>query len=76
MTGVYCFDSFVKEVRAKGIKVNLQYHDEILVEIFSINTERLRLALQEAIEKVNSNLKLNVPLGISSYFADTYADCH
>jgi hypothetical protein ORF013 len=25
--GVWCFDNFVKEVRQKGIKISLQYHD-------------------------------------------------
>ena len=26
--GVWCFDNFVKEVRKKGIKISLQYHDK------------------------------------------------
>lgn len=75
-TGVYCFDMYIKYVRQKGIKISLQMHDEILFRIKDSAKENIKILLNQAIEQVNAEIKLNVPLGISMDFGHSYADCH
>ena len=77
-TGVYCFDKYLMEIRRKGIKVSYQYHDELMV--CSDRRERteddVRNIIEESINIVNNNLKLNVPLGSSVDFGNNYAEIH
>jgi hypothetical protein len=75
-TGVYCFDTFVKHVRKSGIKVSLQMHDEILFRLLETDKEEVKAKLNKAIDEVNKEIKLNIPLGISMDFGLNYADCH
>lgn len=75
-TGVYCFDLWVREVRAKGIKIMLQYHDEIAFYILKKYEEKARIALKDAINIVNSKVKLNVPLDVSVDFGANYSEIH
>lgn len=75
-TGVFCFDLWVKEVRLSGIKIMLQYHDEILFHLKNTEQDIVRTKLLKAIEKVNKIVKLNVPLGVSVDFGKTYKDVH
>ena len=75
--GVWCFDNFVKEVRKKGIKINLQYHDEIgFVFLKSKSKEEIVQKLKECISKVNERLQLPIPIDISADFGVNYAECH
>jgi len=75
-TGVFCFDTWVACVRNKGIKICLQYHDEILVPFLKEYVPEIKEALQLAIQETNNKLKLNVPLAVSVDIGDTYAACH
>ena len=75
-TGVYCFDTYIKYVREAGIKVSLQMHDEILFKTREEDKELIKIKLNSSIKKVNEEIKLNVPLGISMDFGQNYADCH
>lgn len=77
-TGVFVFDSWVKEVRKYNIKICLQYHDEILTKLQDTpeEKEKTKIKLRNAINKVNENLKLNVNFDISIDFGKSYADCH
>jgi hypothetical protein len=75
-TGVYCFDMYIKQVRSKGIKIMLQYHDEIAFKLLVSQQEETTIILNTAIEKVNQILKLNVPLGISIDYGMNYANIH
>jgi hypothetical protein len=75
-TGVYCFDMQVRAVRKKGIKIALQYHDEIGFPFLHNNEQGIRNALQTSIKEVNQQLNLNIPLGISVDVGVNYADCH
>lgn len=75
-TGVYCFDLWVREVRARGIKIMLQYHDEIAFPLATSEKDSIELMLKEAISSVNSKVRLNVPLGISIDFNTNYAAIH
>jgi hypothetical protein len=75
-SGVYCFDVWVREVRKRGIVIQLQYHDEIGFSFLKTDREKVKQILQEAIKITNEKLKLNVPLGISIDIGDNYAESH
>ena len=75
-TGVYCFDTHVKNVRNQGIKISLQYHDEIGFSLHKEEKEEIKLKLNKAIVKTNQELRLNVPLGISIDVGDNYSQAH
>jgi hypothetical protein len=75
-TGVYCFDMHISNVRKQGIKINLQYHDEIGFSFLKSDIEAIKNKLNLAIQLTNQTLKLNIPLGISIDFGSNYADCH
>lgn len=75
-TGVFCFDSWVRQVRIRSIKICGQFHDEIIAPLHQTQKEYYHQALKESIEVVNNQLKLNVKLGISIDFGYTYADIH
>lgn len=77
-TGVYCFDTYVKYVRNQGIKISLQMHDEILFRLEDDPAIKHNISekLRRSIVQVNSEINLNIPLGISIDFGKNYADCH
>lgn len=75
-TGVYCFDTWVRNVRKRGIKICGQFHDEIVAPLHKTQKEHYEKSLREAINEVNEELKLNVKLGISIDFGYTYAEIH
>ena len=73
-TGVYCFDSWVRKVKAKGVKVIGQFHDEIVAEVTDqgTTTEMLKAAIAE----VNADLGMNVVLDVDVQYGRTYSDIH
>lgn len=75
-TGVYCFDTWTRHVRCTGIRIAMQYHDEIMFPLLKTQEDDRRAKLKHAIEMVNQEIKLNVPLGISVQFGDNYAAIH
>ena len=75
-TGVYCFDSWLRKVRSKGIKIMLQYHDEIGFKVKKGEEEVSEKALKSSIQELNNEIKLNVPLGVSVQFGDSYSSIH
>lgn len=75
-TGVYCFDTHVKNVRKQGIKINLQYHDEVGFSFVKTEKEEIKGKLYKAIDLTNEQLCLNVPLGISIDIANNYGEAH
>lgn len=77
-TGVYCFDRYLAEVRKRGVKISLQYHDEICscFNRSEITEEQVKNIIQESINTVNQSLKLNVPLGSSADFGTKYSEIH
>lgn len=75
-TGVFCFDLWVREVRSRGIRIMLQYHDEIAFALLRGNETKVEKTLRDAIKAVNEKVKLNVPLNISVDFGLNYAQIH
>jgi hypothetical protein len=75
-TGVYCFDTHIRNVRNQGIKISLQYHDEIGFSFPKEKIQEIKDKLQTSIELTNKQLCLNVPLGISIDIGNNYAEAH
>lgn len=75
-TAVYLFDMWVMEIRKLGIKVNLQYHDEILFNCPEDQVETTKQLIREATENVNKKIPLNVPIGCSIQVGKNYASVH
>ena len=75
-TGVFCFDSWVREVRNNLIKLCGQFHDEIIFTIKEEDKELTERRLKKAIAVVNERLKLNRDLDIDIEFGNNYAQIH
>jgi len=75
-TGVFCFDSWVKEIRGMGVQTIGQFHDEVIVLTKSGEESTIKENLEQGIRSVNDQLKLNVELGVDVQFGNTYADIH
>ena len=75
-TGVYCFDSWVMYCRGFMLKTIGQFHDEVIVLTKEGEEENTKSKMQAAIDLLNDELQLNVPLGIDVQFGKTYADVH
>lgn len=79
-SGVFVFDSWVRKVREKltplGIKLCLQYHDEILLYFKKEHTDTVVSVLKQSMQEVNEEIKLNVEINISVELGNNYANCH
>ncbi len=75
-TGVFCFDTWVREVRSIRPQLTAQFHDEVVLEIKKGFREKAEALLRDAIRRVNDKLKLNVKLDIDVQFGASYADIH
>jgi DNA polymerase family A len=75
-TGVFCFDSWIREFRKKRSQLTGQFHDEVILCIKKGSEEKCRNLLNEAIEEVNKQLKLNIRLSVDIQFGQTYAEIH
>lgn len=75
-SGVFCFDSWVRQLRLRQVKIALQYHDEVAVPVLKGQEEQYKAKFLESIEEVNNQVKLNVPLGVSIDFGQRYSDIH
>ena len=77
-SGVFVFDTWIREVRKRGVKICGQFHDEKISKLTNTpeKIEERRILLLEAMKRTNEILKLNVEIGISIDFGKTYADIH
>jgi hypothetical protein len=75
-TGVYCFDKMIAIVRGKGIKFNGQFHDEGAYAVTKGSEDDNDKMLRSCVDKLNDQLKLNVPLDIDSQYGATYGSVH
>lgn len=79
-TGVYVFDSWLRKVRENlkplGIKVCMQYHDELLLYCKKEYKNQVSDILNKSMEETNKEINLNVSIGISIDWGNNYADCH
>jgi hypothetical protein len=75
-TGVYCFDSWLMYCRGLELKTIGQFHDEVIVLVKEGEEQTTQRKMEAAIDLLNEELQLNVPLGIDVQFGKTYADIH
>lgn len=79
-TGVFVFDCWLRFVRKEfkplGIKISMQYHDEIMFYFKEGLEGKVKEILVNSMEKVNDMLKLNINIKISVDFGKNYAEVH
>jgi len=75
-TGVFCFDTWVKHIRATGTKVLAQFHDEVVSKLNEGEEQHITNVYRNAIDKTNEELQLNRELDIDIQFGKTYSDIH
>lgn len=75
-TGVYCFDKWIMAFRRKRKQLTGQFHDEIILCIKEGAEDKCTKLLQDSIEEVNEELKLNIKLSVDIQFGKTYAEIH
>lgn len=75
-TGAYIEDRWIWHMRKKGIKMILQYHDEIATYLKKESKELYRKYINDSMEEVNQELKLNVPISVSIDFGSKYSEIH
>jgi len=75
-TGVYCFDTWLAFVMAKGVPIVGQFHDEWIGEIDEGSEAATEEAVRVSTEELNARLSLNVPLGCDVQFGPRYSSIH
>jgi hypothetical protein len=79
-TGVYVFDSWVRKCRMGlkplGVKIVLQYHDEILLCCKREYKTQVEEILKQAMIETNKEIQLNVEIQVSVDWGNNYAECH
>lgn len=75
-TGVFCFDSWIRQVRKRRSQLTGQFHDEGVWCLKMGHREAMTKILKDSIKTVNEELKLNVELDVDIQFGDTYAQIH
>lgn len=75
-TGVYCFDTTLAFMRAKGVKECGQFHDEYAGPVKKGDEEDHYKLLKWAVQQTNKKLKLKVNLDIDPKFGANYAEVH
>ena len=75
-TGVFCFDVWIKNFRAKRPQLTGQMHDEVILTIKKGTREETNKLLKDAIKRANKQLKLNRELDVDVQFGNNYAEIH
>ncbi len=79
-SGSYVFDTLIKHIRKRlgslNIPIVMQYHDEGLTYFKKEYKEEVAKILDESVDAMNEELKLNVRIDISISYGNNYADCH
>ena len=75
-TGVFCFDMWIYNFRAKRPQITGQMHDEVILTIKKGYREEVTKLLKDAIQLTNKQLKLNRDLDVDVQFGGSYAEIH
>lgn len=75
-TGVWCFDQWVMKVKAGGVPVIAQMHDEIVCLVRLGKRDKLTAFLKKCIKETNDMLQLNRELDCSVDFGNNYGEIH
>lgn len=75
-TGVYCFDTWLRECSKLGLPLTATFHDESVLEVLEEKKDWAMALQVEAIKNTNKKLQLNVQLGITPQYGKRYSDVH
>lgn len=75
-TGVFAFDSWIKEFRKERPQLTAQFHDEVILHIKQGAEDKCTKLLLAAQDRMNEKLNLNVTLSISIAYGRSYAEIH
>ena len=86
-TGAYVLDIWLKyqfNLRSDpkygfgedGVKLLATFHDEQIIEFKEHFKESAELLIQDALDKVNKNFRLEIPFGCDVQFGKKYSDIH
>ena len=75
-TGVFVFDTWVREIRKGGVRVACQYHDEVLFPVKKGYRDFTKRYMEKVMVEVNRKLSLNIKVRYSVAFGGNYAECH
>lgn len=75
-TGVYIFDSWLARCRLNDYMGVMQFHDETGGYSPVGKRQKTTEKLETAIDRLNTDLNLNVTLAIDVQFGNTYAEVH
>ena len=74
--GSIVFYMWVREVRRRGVKITLNYHDELQIRVLHQDVETVKNNLQSAMDVINNQLNLRVPIEMSIQVGHNYGDTH
>lgn len=74
--GVTVFNLWVKNMQKLGVNVYMQMHDEIVTEVLKKNEQKTKELIQQAMDMVNEELKLNVPIKCQIGSGLKYSEIH
>lgn len=75
-TASYVFDVWLGYCKVGGIDVCAQFHDEWVAWYYHSGKDRMHRVAQQAIDKTNKKLNLNVPILFEAKTGGCYADVH
>lgn len=75
-TGAYVEDRWIFHMRKKGLKMILQYHDEVAFYLKKESRDISEKMVHDSMEEVNKELQLNVPIKVSVDFGVKYSEIH
>lgn len=75
-TAVYFFDIWVKHLIENGLIPVTQTHDEANLLVLPENKEKTTQLIQNAIDKTNEEVNLNVKIGFSVAYGNSYGEVH
>lgn len=71
-TGAYIFDLWLSKIIAKTNTITGQFHDSAVIMVKENNREKVKKILEDAMNEVNDELKLNAKLGVDFKFGKDY----
>ena len=75
-TAAYVFDLWIAYIRKLGLSINFQYHDEFVANIPIGDNEWAKQIIEESLNLLNNKLALNVLIGCSVNFGNSYNQIH
>lgn len=75
-SSVYCFNIWLWNITQQSVWPILQTHDDLMLRCKKSEAKKYSGIINEAMEKTNKQLKLNVKLGCDVEIGDSFAETH